>query len=77
MKESVDFDNRSDVADWLASTMERAFEVADIAAAALEPKSKRVLSKAELRRELAAAVAELQQLHKAARRGLRAPAEKP
>ena len=73
MKPSVNFDDRADVADWLSSLLDSAYDLAEIAAAALKPKEERVLSKAELRRELEATLNELHRLGRAGRRGIRTP----
>ena len=73
MKRAVDFNNRSEVADWLNSIMERAYELGDIATEATAPHGARTMSKAELRRELGSTFDELRQLCRAGRRGIRAP----
>ncbi len=73
MKAAVNFNDRVEVADWFASVMDNAYELADIAGAALKPKAERVVSKAELRRELEASFGELRQLCRAGRRGIRTP----
>ena len=52
MKSTVDFDDRAEVAEWLASLMERAYELVDIATEATAPRGSRTLSRAALRREL-------------------------
>ena len=77
MKPAVNFEDRAEVADWFASVMDNAFELAEIAGAALKPKGERVLSKAELRRELETTFGELRQLCRAGRRGIRAPRRTP
>ena len=77
MKPTVNFDDRAEVADWFASVMERSYELADIADAANKPRRERLLSRAALRRELDATFAELRQLCRAGRRGIRTPSEKP
>jgi hypothetical protein len=73
VKPAVNFDDRADVADWFASVMDNAYELAEIAGAALKPKEERILSKAELRRELETTFAELRALCRAGRRGIRTP----
>ena len=77
MKNAVDFNNRADVADWLANVMDRAYDLAEIAGAALKPRRERLLSRAALRRELDASFNELRQLCRAGRRGIRAPRRTP
>ena len=72
MKPAVNFNNRDEVADWLNSIMERAYELGDIATEATAPRGARRMSKAELRRELGASFDELRQLCRAGRRGIRA-----
>jgi hypothetical protein len=73
VKRTVDFDNRAEVADWFAGIMDSAYDLAEIAGAALKPRDERILSKAELRRELDANFDELRQACRAGRRGIRAP----
>ena len=73
MKRAVDFNDRAEMADWLASFMARAYELADIATEATAPRGKRTLSKAALRRELDVTFGELHALCRAGRRGIRAP----
>lgn len=73
MKSAVDFNNRAEVADWLASIMERAYELGDIATEATAPRGARTMSKAALRDELGTTFDELRQLCRAGRRGIRAP----
>ncbi len=73
MKPAVNFDDRAEVADWLNSIMERAYELADVATEATAPRGARTLSKAALRCELDATFAELHTLCRAGRRGIRAP----
>lgn len=73
MKPAVNFDDRAEVADWFASVMVNAYDLAEIAGAALKRKGERVVTKAELRRELEATFAELTQLCRAGRRGIRTP----
>ncbi len=73
MKPAVNFDDRADVANWFASVMDNAYELAEIAGDALKPKGERVVSKAELRRELETTFAELRALCRAGRRGIRTP----
>ncbi len=71
MKPRVSFDNRAEVADWLSAVMTRIDDLEAIAMAALKPKSERVVSKAELRRELDAASSELHRLCRAGERGVK------
>lgn len=73
MKRAVVFNDRAEVADWLASLMDRAYEVADIATEATAPRGARTLSRAALRRELDATFGELHTLCRAGRRGTRTP----
>lgn len=73
MKPSVNFDDRAEVADWFHEVVDRAYELAEIAGAALKPKDQRLLSRAALRRELEATFGELRQLCRAGRRGIRTP----
>ncbi len=73
MKRAVDFNDRAEVADWLNSIMERAYELGDIATEATAPHGARTVSKAELRRELGATFDELRQLCRAGRRGIPSP----
>jgi hypothetical protein len=73
MKAAVNFDDRAEVAEWLASLMERAYDLADITSEATAPRGSRTLSKAALRRDLDVTFAELQKLCRAGRRGIRAP----
>lgn len=73
MKPAVNFEDRLEVAEWFASIMERAYELADIAAAANKPRRERLLSRAALRRELEVTFGELRQLCRAGRRGIRTP----
>jgi hypothetical protein len=72
VKPAVNFDDRAEVADWLASLMERAYELADVATEATAPRGSRTLSRAALRRELDATFGELHALCRAGRRGIRA-----
>ena len=71
MKPRVSFDNRAEVADWLSALRSRIDDLEGIAGAALKPKNERVVSKAELRRELEAALSELHRLCRAGERGVR------
>ena len=73
MKPAVNFDDRAEVAEWLASLMERAHEVADVATKATAPRGSRTLSRAALRRELDVTFGELHALCRAGRKGIRAP----
>ena len=47
MKPEVNFDDRAEVADWFSAMMDSAYDLAEIAGAALKPKDERVVSKAE------------------------------
>ena len=76
MKPSVNFEDRAEVADWFSAVMNSAYDLAEIAGAALKPKDERIVSKAELRRELDATFGELRQLCRAGRRGIRTPSRK-
>lgn len=73
MKPRVNFDDRAEVADWLSAVMTRIDDLEGIAGAALKPKNERVVSRAELRRELGAALRELHRLCRAGERGVRKP----
>jgi hypothetical protein len=77
VKRAVNFNDHAEVADWLASVVERAYELADIATEATAPHGVRTLSKAALRAELAATFGELHQLARAGRRGIRAAKGSP
>lgn len=77
MKRTVDFTDRADAAEWLASFMDRAYDLADIATEATKPRSQRTLCKAALRRELQATFGELHKLCRAGRRGIRTPRRTP
>ena len=77
MKPTVNFDDRAEVADWFSAVMDSAYDLAEIAGAALKPKNERIVSKAELRRELDATFAELRALCRAGRRGIRTSSGKP
>jgi hypothetical protein len=77
MKHAVNFDDRADVADWLANLMDRATDLVDIATEATKPRRERTLCKAALRRELQATFGELHKLCRAGRRGIRAPRRTP
>jgi hypothetical protein len=77
VKRAVDFNNRAEVADWLASVVERTYELADIATEATAPRGSRTLSRAALRRELDATFGELHALCRAGRKGIRAPKGTP
>ena len=73
MKPRVNFDNRAEVAEWLSALMTRIDDLEAIAGAALKPKAERVVSRAELRRELDAALSELHRLCRAGERGVGRP----
>jgi hypothetical protein len=73
VKAAVNFNNRDEVADWLNSIMDRAYELGDIATEATAPHGARTMSKAELRRELGSTFDELRQLCRAGRHGIGAP----
>ncbi len=73
MKPRVSFDNRAEVAAWLSALRSRIDDLEGIAGAALKPKSERVVSRAELRRELDVASSELHRLCRAGERGVRNP----
>jgi acyl transferase domain-containing protein len=79
VKRAVDFTDRSAVADWIAALNERVLDLADIAAEACKPRRARTVSRAHLRSEIEATVAELRAMVRAARRGIRAgaPTEPP
>jgi hypothetical protein len=72
VKRAVDFTSRADVAEWFANVMERAYEMAELAGEGAQPRTARTLSRADLRRETEATFAELRQLCRAGRRGIRA-----
>jgi hypothetical protein len=77
VKPALNFESRAEVADWLASVLERAYELADIATEATAPRGARTVTKAALRRDLDATFTELRQLARAGRKGIRAPKETP
>jgi len=79
VKRAVDFTNRAEVADWIASLNERVLDMADIAAEATKPRRARTVSRAHLRGEIEATMAELRAMVRAGRRGIRssAPTEPP
>jgi hypothetical protein len=79
VKRTVDFTDRNAVADWIAALNERVLDLADIASEATKPRRERTVSRAHLRGEIEATVAELRAMVRAGRRGIRAnaPTEPP